>query len=291
MLANFDNQIKLNNGIILPRIGFGTAMIEPYEMDDVIKAAIDCGYRLFDSSPIYGNEKAFGEAIKKCGIPRNEILISSKLRNSQQQYNDAIASFYETLKQLDTDYLDLYLIYWPCPAYNRYCEAWKALEKLYKEGYVRAIGVSNFLPEHLEKLAKASDVVPVVNELECNPYLSIKDLRQYCVQRNICVEAWFPLGGPKTKLGGEIVSGKRLLDDEVILSLANKYKKSPAQIVLRWEVQSNIIPLPKSSKPERISENIDIFDFKIADNDMKLIDGLNINRRCGHDPATTNDQF
>lgn len=283
--------IKLNSGAEMPALGFGTAMLDGSKIQSVIRAAVESGYRMFDSSPLYGNEAEFGDALRSSGIKREEVFIASKLRNSQQKYEDALRAFDSTLKALKTSYLDMYMIYWPCPAYDRYCEAWKALEHLQKEGYVRNIGVSNFLPEHLEKLLGMCEIVPAVNELECNPYFSIAALRNYCGKKGIAVEAWFPLGGPVKKLGGNESSGPRLLTDPLLVELGKKYGKTAAQIVLRWEVQQGIVPLPKSSDPHRIFENINIFDFGLSDEDMYRIDMLNIDLRNGHDPATTNDQF
>jgi diketogulonate reductase-like aldo/keto reductase len=183
------------------------------------------------------------------------------------------------------------MIHFPCPACGLYTEAWRALEHLYKEGYARAIGVSNFHQTHLEKIFAMCEIPPMVNELECNPYLSIAPLRQYCHEHQIWPEAWFPLGGPATRLSGKAVGGKRLLEDGLLIGLGAKYGKSPAQIALRWELQSDIIAIPKSAKPHRIRENIDIFGFELSESDMAAIDSLDCGQRSGSDPETCNDQF
>jgi diketogulonate reductase-like aldo/keto reductase len=284
--------VELSNGVQMPQMGFGVAMLEPGKaLQDAIDTALDAGYRLFDNAPIYGNETAFGESIRNNGVARGEIFISTKLRNSQQKYELALAACADSMKALGVDYLDLYMIHFPCPAYDLYRDAWRALEHLYKEGYVRAIGVSNFQQTHLERIFEMCEIRPMVNELECNPYLSIEELRGFNTEHGIRTEAWFPLGGPATRLSGKAVNGERLLADELLGKLVEKYEKSPAQIALRWEVQSGIIPIPKSSKEHRIRENINIFDFELSLQDMAAVGSLNINQRSGSDPETCNDQF
>jgi len=283
--------ISLNNGVPMPQIGLGMACIEPgEELDAVIPAAIEAGYRLFDNAPLYGNEAEVGAALRAVGIPREQLFLSSKLPNSKHKYEDALKAFGESLKRLGTDYLDLYLVHWPVPAQGLYLEAWKALEKLYNEGLVRAIGVSNFLEHHVEKLLASCEVRPVINQVECNPYLGMARLRQYCLSQGIVPESWFPLGGPAVPLKGSSPD-KVLLEDPVLAELGSKYQKTVAQIVLRWHVQSNIIPVPKTSKPERLVENIDIFDFCISDEDMGRLDAFDYGRRCGPHPDECNDLF
>jgi len=283
--------LSLNNLVKIPAMGLGVAMIEPgVVMDEAIEAAVAAGYRLFDVAAFYGNEEALGSALRKTGISRDEIFVSTKLRNSQQSYEDALKAFDLSLKTLQLDYLDMYLIHWPCPAYDRYREAWRALEHLYESGLVRAIGVSNFNESHLEQLLASCDVAPVVDQLECNPYLSISSLRRYCMARDIRPEAWFPLGGPLVPLKGEPAE-RRVLDDPVLASIGERYGKSPAQTTLRWHVQSGIVPVPKSSRPSRLRENISIFDFELTAEEMKTIDGLDFGQRLGPDPDTCNDQF
>jgi len=283
--------VTLNNGVKMPQFGLGVVFLEPGEMmRTAVGAAVDAGYRLFDNAAFYGNEAAVGDALRSTGIDRKELFISTKLRNSQHRYEEALKAFDLSMKTLGVDYLDLYLIHWPCPEYDLYREAWRALEHLYAAGYVRAIGVSNFHVPQLEAILSMCEVRPVVNQLECNPYLSIAPLRQYCQDHEIWPEAWFPLGGPAVKLKGD-APDKVLLDDPLLAAVGEKYEKTPAQIVLRWEIQSGIITIPKSARPERIRQNIDIFDFELSPEDMAAIDGLNYDRRVGPDPETCNDQF
>lgn len=280
---------KLLNGALWPQMGFGVAMIDKNDVQGVIDTAIEAGYRMFDTSALYGNEKEVGEAFRNNGIPREQLRICSKLPNESQRYEDALKAYRTTCKALGVEYLDLYMIYWPCPAKGLYCEAWKALEHLYKAGDVRMIGVSNFQEDHLERLLAGAEITPALNELECNPYLSIAPLRKYCNEHGIDVEAWFPLGGPAKKLFGNVSTGPTLLKDPVIEKIASAHGKTIAQVLLRWHIQSGIIPLPKSSRRERIFENINIFDFELTADEMALINSLNINLRNGHDPATTNE--
>lgn len=283
--------VTLNNGVKMPHIGFGVAMIEPGQMmDTAVDAAVQAGYRLFDVAPLYGNEGALGDALRKTGIKREEIFLSTKLRNSQQKYEDALQAFELSRRTLQVDYLDLYLVHWPCPGYDRYCEAWKALEHLYSSGFVRAIGVSNFLEPHLERVLSMCEIPPVINQLECNPYHTISGLRAYCHDHDIWPEAWFPLGGPAVPLKGEPPE-RLLLEDPQLRTIGDRYGKTPAQVVLKWHVQSRIIPVPKSSNPVRVKENIDIFDFELLAEEMAAIDALNFDQRLGPDPATCDDQF
>lgn len=284
--------ITLNNGVKMPQLGLGVVFLEDGEMmQTAVDSAIDAGYRLFDNAASYGNEAAVGNAIKNNGIKREEVFISTKLRNSKHKYDDALFECDKSMKNLGVDYLDLYLIHFPCPGYDLYCEAWKALEHLYKEGMVRAIGVSNFHGSHLEKIFGMCEIPPTVNQLECNPYLQIAPLREYCQDHNIWPEAWFPLGGPADMPRDETTAGKVLLKDPVINELAEKYGRSPAQIVLRWETQSGIIVIPKSRNPGRIKENISIFDFDLSGEDMRRVDALDCGFRLGADPDLCNDQF
>jgi len=285
--------VTLSNGIQMPRLGLGVMFIEEgQEMQNAIDTAIDTGYRLFDNAALYENEAAVGKALKNNGIKREEVFISSKLRNSEQKYEKALKAFDLSMKTLGLDYLDMYLIHWPCPEHDTYCEAWKALEHLYKEGYVRAIGLSNFQENHIDKIFGMCEIPPVINQLECNPYLTIEPLRKYCHDHGIWSEAWFPLGGPAQPLEGEpLPEEERLLNNPVLKEISEKYNKTVAQIVLRWEVQSDIITIPKSSKPHRIKENIDIFDFCLSRDEMQKINSLNRDLRIGPDPQTFNLLF
>lgn len=283
--------VRLNNDVLMPKIGLGMACAEPGEgLDALVHAAIEAGYRLFDNAPLYGNEPQVGGALGTAGIPRDQLFISSKLPNSKHSYEDALKAFDESRKNLGVDYLDLYLIHWPVPALDMYTEAWKALEHLHREGFVKAIGVSNFHEHHLAKLLQACEIKPVVNQLECNPYLAIEPLRRHCLSLEIMPEAWFPLGGPAVPLKGS-APDRVLLEDPLVRRLAEQYGRTPAQMVLRWHVQSSVIPVPKTSRPKRLVENISVFDFAISDEDMALMDGLDYGRRVGPHPDECNDLF
>jgi len=274
----------------MPVLGLGM-MFQDDGLNAAVQTALDAGYRLFDNAPLYGNEAACGEALRRSGVARGELFISSKLRNACHRYEDALREFDLSLKRFQTDYLDLYLIHWPCPGLDLYTEAWRALEHLYDAGLVRAIGLSNFHAPHIARILGMCRIPPAVNQLECNPYHSIAPLRAYCHDHGILTEAWFPLGGPAVLPSGEPAPGRPLLGDGRLGALAQRYGKSPAQIALRWEIQSGMIAIPKSGRPERIRENADIFDFSLSEADTKAIDAMNCNRRVGPDPDTYNGMF
>lgn len=270
--------IKLNNGNEIPAIGMGT-----YELADNIKdmqvivdSAIEIGYRLFDTAALYGVEDILGEALRNNGIPREELFISSKLKNGHHRYEDALAEFDKSMKALGVDYLDMYLIHYPCPEHGLFKEAWKALEHLYKEGYVKNIGVSNFYIEHLEALLPSCEIIPVIDQFECNPYITMRPLREYLKEKGIQPEAWFSLGGPAVKSIAVDNPDLNLMTDPVVASIAKKYGKSQAQILLRWAAQSGIIVIPKSANPVRMRENFSIFEFTMSDEDMRRLDDLNL---------------
>ena len=277
----------------MPRMGFGCAMVEGEQQESVIHAALEAGFRLFDNASLYANEEGIGRALRTSGVPREELFVSSKLRNKEQGYDLALKGFEGSLKRLGLDYLDLYLIHFPMPRRGLYGETWRALERLYEEGAVRAIGVSNFESHHLETLFGNCTVRPMVNQLELNPYLAITPLRQYCAQHDIQVEAWFPLGGP----AGEGLGPKPktdqipLLQNETIVDIAQARGRTPAQVVLRWALQSGVIPLPKSERPERIRENFAAFDFELTPDDMGRIDLVDCNGRLGPAPDDCHDMF
>lgn len=283
--------VLLNNGNKMPAMGMGVVFLDSEgKTQETVDRAIECGYRLFDNAAFYGNEEAIGQALKNNGIPREELFISSKLKNGHHRYDDALYECEKSLKRLQVDYLDLYLIHFPCPEHGLYTEAWKALEHLYKEGVVRNIGVSNFHQSHLERIFDMCEFKPVVNQLECNPYLTIDPLRAFLREHDIVTEAWFPLGGPAVKLDGGF-SDKSLMSDPVILELAQKYNRSPAQIILRWEVQSGIIVIPKAANPVHMRENISIFDFELSLEDMSRVHGLNCDYRCGPSGDSCNEYW
>lgn len=271
-----NNTITLNNGVQIPKLGLGVFRVEDSkELINAVKAAIKNGYRIIDGAAIYGNEEAMGEGIrqgiKEAGISRKDLFITSKVWNADLGYESTIAAYEESLKRIGLDYLDLYLIHWPVE--GKYKEAWRALEHLYKKGSVKAIGVSNFQVHHLEDLLKDAEVKPVINQVELHPYLSQQEVREFCRDNNIQVQAWSPL-----------MAGNGLLENEVLKEIAKKYNKSVAQIVLRWDLDSNVITIPKSTNEERLIENIDVFDFNLSKEDIEKIDSLNKDLRVGPDP-------
>lgn len=288
MSNNVCPTVTLNNGIEFPVIGFGVAGLNKGEiLRNGIQTALDSGYRLFDNAPFYGNEAEVGAALRESGYKREEYFVSTKLPNDCHDYNDAIAAFHKSRELMGLDYLDMYLIHHPMPMVGKYCEAWKALEKLYEEGYVRIIGISNFKEHHIEKVLSTCNVKPMVNELECNPYFTIAPLRKYCADNDIRVVTWFPIGGPLNPpppIPPRPADFVNMLNDETLNAIGAKYGKSAAQISLRWAIQSGCTPVPKSGNPKRIRENIDLFDFSLTDEDMAAIDKLNQDRRLGPDP-------
>ncbi|MGD6896827.1 aldo/keto reductase [Bacillus sp. OG2] len=275
MPKSLQDTTKLHNGVEMPWFGLGVFKVqEGSEVIDSVKAAIKNGYKSIDTAAIYGNEEGVGQAIKESGAPREELFITTKVWNSEQGYDSTLAAFDESLSKLGLEYVDLYLIHWPVK--GKYKETWRALEKLYKDGRVRAIGVSNFHVHHLEDLLETAEIVPMVNQVEYHPHLAQLELREFCKQKGIQLEAWSPL-----KQG-------QLLDEPVITEIAEKHKKSPAQIILRWDLQNEVITIPKSVKEHRIIENADIFDFELSSEDMEKIDALNKNERVGADPDNFN---
>lgn len=273
----------LQNGVNIPCVGFGTWQVENGESAiDSVSEALEFGYRHIDTAAGYGNEESVGIAVKKSGIKREEIFITSKLQNSEHGYENTLAAFEKTLKNLDTNYLDLYLIHWPNPIKFRehWQEAnagtWKAFEELYMEGKIRAIGVSNFLPHHMDELKKTATIAPMVNQIRLCPGDAQQNLVSYCRDKNIIVEAYSPLGT------GRIFEVKEMQE------LAAKYQKSVAQICIRWSLQMGFLPLPKSVTKERIQENSNVFDFELSKEDVELI--KNLDGCCGYarNPDETN---
>lgn len=261
---NVADRVELNNGVYMPWLGLGVwTMDNGKEVIESVKYALSVGYRSIDTASLYANEKGVGIGVKESSIKREDVFITSKVWNTEQGYESTLKAFDRSLKELDTDYLDLYLIHWP--AAGKYKETWRALEKLYEEKLVRAIGVSNFMIDHLEDLFTTANVVPAVNQIEFHPYITHKELTNYCEKHLIQIEAYSPL------MLGKVGKVKEIAE------LGKKYKKSPAQIVLRWDIQNEIITIPKSSNPKRIKENSEIFDFELTEPEMNLINSLNIN--------------
>ncbi|WP_042463962.1 aldo/keto reductase [Neobacillus dielmonensis] len=268
----------LHNGVKMPWFGLGVFKVkEGSEVIESVKAAIKNGYRSIDTAAVYQNEEGVGQAIRESGINREELFVTSKVWNSDQGYESTLQAYETSLKKLGLEYLDLYLIHWP--GKTKFKETWKALEKLYKDGRVRAIGVSNFKVHHLEELLKDAEIKPMVNQVEYHPHLTQKDLLTYCQNQGIQLEAWSPL-----KQG-------QLISDPTINEIAEKYGKTAAQVILRWDLQTEVVTIPKSIKEHRIIENANIFDFELSQEDMKKIDALNKDERVGSDPDTMSAGF
>ncbi|WP_084111156.1 aldo/keto reductase [Chryseobacterium taiwanense] len=274
--------IKLNNGVEMPVLGVGSFALPTIQAADDIAFALQNGYRLVDTATNYGNEKEVGEGIKRSGVKRSELFVTTKLWIEDFGYDNAIKGFENSLKLLGLDYIDLYILHWPVPTdFDKTVQAYKALEKLYVDKKIRAIGVSNFTIEHLENLMKQTSVVPAINQVELHPYLIQKDLRGFHKNHGIVTECWGPIGGELTNSASNPTAPIRLLQDYTIVKLAEKYKKVTAQIVLRWHVQNGMIAIPKSQHYERLLYNIDIFDFELTADDMAAIDNLNKNLHGG----------
>ena len=259
--------IILNNGVEIPQLGIGGFA----QGTDEIVEALKIGYRLIDTAAQYENEEQVGAAIKKSGIPRQEIFLSTKLWTDDIRKRRVRKAFLESLKRLDVEYVDMYLIHWPAAGY---AEAWVEMEKLYQEGYIRAIGVSNCHWVHLKEIEKDSSVTPAVNQIESHPKFNNQELIDYCKARGIQVEAWCPLGG----------TYGRVLEDPRIIEMAEQCGRTPAQVILRWHMQRGIITFPKSSRPARMQSNFDVFSFELTSNEMTILDSLNTGRRTGADP-------
>ena len=261
--------LKLSNGIEIPQIGFGTFKIPDDTAAEAVKTALEAGYRHIDTAAIYRNENGVGKGIKESGIPRNEIFLTSKLWNDDQGYDTALKAFDESLKKLGTDYLDLYLIHWP-KAKNK--ESWKALEKVYKDGRVKSIGVSNFKEHHLDDLLTDAEITPMINQVELHPQFPQEALRNYCAKKGILIEAW-----------GSLMQGQ-IFDKEAIKEIAQKHNKTVSQIGIRWALQNGVVTIPKSTHEQRIKDNLNVFDFELDNEDMKKIAELNTGIRIGRDP-------
>jgi diketogulonate reductase-like aldo/keto reductase len=271
----------LRDGMVLPAVGFGTAGMHGANGVRAITSAIRRGYRLLDTAYNYENEGTVGEAIRQSGVPREDILVSSKLPGRYHEYDKAIPMIQESLYRAGLDYFDLYLIHWPNPHVGHYVEAWQALVDAQKFGLIRSIGVSNFLPEHLEKLRQETGVLPVVDQLEIHPRFSQSKQRRYNNEHGIVTEAWSPLGGQGFQV-------KEMLELPQVVRLAERYGKSAGQIILRWETQLGVLPLPLSHNAARQQENLDIFDFELEQSDVEALTALDIadGRVSGGDPRT-----
>jgi len=275
MATAITDSVRLSNGVNMPWLGLGVWQAEEGEtVINAVKLAVQAGYRSIDTAMIYRNEEGVGKAIRECGVPRDQLFITTKVWNADQGYESTLAAFEESSRKLGLDVIDLYLIHWPVK--GKYRETWKALEKLYKDGRVRAIGVSNFQIHHLEDVLADAEIKPMVNQVEYHPRLSQQPLLQFCQANGIQLEAWSPL-----MQGG-------LTDHPVLQEIGAKYGKSPAQVILRWDIQNGVVTIPKSVREERIRENAAIFDFALTGEDMAAIDALNEDKRVGPDPDNFN---
>lgn len=270
-ITNLQGTFELHNNVHMPYFGLGTYQADnDQEVIDAVQYALDFGYRHIDTAAVYGNEQGVGKGVKKSSVPREDIFVVSKVWNADQGYESTLKAFEASLQRLNLDYLDLYLIHWPVP--GKYKETWRALEKLYKEERIRAIGVSNFMQHHLEDVLNDAEVVPMVNQMEFHPYVVQQHLLDFCASKGIQYEAWSPF-----------MQGK-LFTLDICESLAKKYGKSPAQVILRWNLQKGVVTIPKSSKKERIASNADIFDFELSQEDISHLDELDRSERIGPDP-------
>ncbi len=269
--------IMLNNGQPIPQLGFGVFLVEPEDTAEAVSTALEVGYRHIDTAEMYGNEKEVGEAIAKSGLDRSEVFVTSKLNNGSHRPEDARQAFDETLKSLGFDYIDLFLIHWPLPMKydGDFVSTWETLGEFYRDGRARSIGVSNFQPHHLRRLHAQSDIPPAVNQIEVSPYLTQNELRVFCAEHQIAIEAWSPLAR-----GGE------LLEDHAVTQIARSTGKTPAQVVLRWHIERGDIVFPKSVTAARIRENFDIFDFELSGEEVAMISALNRDQHTGPDPDT-----
>lgn len=275
MISNLKNTVTLNNGVKMPWLGLGVFRVEDSpKLVDAVKTAIKNGYRSIDGAAIYDNEVSMGkgiaEGIKAAGISREDLFITSKVWNADLGYESTIKAYETSLKKLGLDYLDLYLIHWPVE--GKYKDAWRALEYLYKQGRVKAIGVSNFQVHHLENLMKDAEIKPMINQIEFHPRLTQGKVRAFCKQNDIQLEAWSPL-----------MVGK-LFNNEILKEIAHNHNKSIAQIILRWDIQNGVITIPKSTNEGRIIENSQIFDFELTNEEVEKINSLNQDLRVGPDP-------
>jgi 2,5-diketo-D-gluconate reductase A len=269
--------VRLNNGVEIPQLGFGVFQVKPEECVEAVTTALEVGYRHIDTAQMYGNEKEVGEAVRRSGLDRSEVFVTSKLNNNKHARDDALKAFDQTLDDLGFDYLDLFLVHWPLPGIEiDYVETWQAMEEIAAGGRCRAIGVSNFHEQHLRRLFEATETVPAVNQIEVSPYLTQDPLRAFNREHGIAVEAWSPIARGKVN------------DDPVIARVAESVGRTPAQVTLRWHVQRGDIVFPKSVRRERMAENFAIFDFELDEAAMAALSGLDRGERTGPNPDEFN---
>lgn len=270
-MTSLIKKISLSNSVSIEQLGFGTfKIVEQQEANNAVMTALNNGYRSFDTAQLYNNEKILGEAFVNSGVARQELFLTTKVSNLNQGYEQTLKSFEQSLKDLQTDYLDLFLVHWPLK--NHFFDTWKAIEQLYETKMVRAIGVCNFHQSHFELLKTRANIKPMINQIEIHPYLVQKELIEYLNKEQIAIEAWSPL------------ARGRVVDEPLLINIGQKYQKSSSQVTLRWHVQKDLIVIPKSVNPLRIAENMQIFDFELTDTEMQQIDSLNEDFRTGPNP-------
>jgi len=264
--------ITLNNAGTIPQLGFGVWQVSTDDIVSAVSTALDVGYRHIDTAAAYENEEGVGQAVRESGIPREDVFVTTKLQNDAHGYESGLAAFDASLDRLGLDYVDLYLIHWPIPAKNLYVDTWRAMEKIYSDGRIRALGVSNFERNHLRRIADECTVLPALNQIELHPTFTQAESRHVHDEMGIVTEAWSPLGQAQD------------LESPAIGAIAQRLGKSPAQVILRWHLQLGNVVIPKSVTPARIRENIDVFDFELSNADMGEISGLDSGNRVGPDP-------
>ena len=267
-------RLALHDGIEVPQLGFGVFQVPPEETQNAVEMALDAGYRHIDTAAAYRNEAGVGAALAASGLPREDVFITTKLWNTEQGHDATLAAFEASLERLGLDHVDLYLIHWPVPSEDRFIDTWRAFERIYEEEAASTIGVSNFRVDDLERLVAETGTRPAVNQIELHPRFQQAELRAFHAEHRIATEAWSPLAQ------GE------LLNDETIVRIADRHERTPAQAILRWHLQLGNVVIPKSVTPERIRENIEIFDFELSDEEMAEFARLDSGERIGPDPAT-----
>ncbi|WP_106401759.1 aldo/keto reductase [Actinocorallia populi] len=273
-MASTSPNVRLNNGVQIPQVGFGTYQIPPEKTREAVLTALEVGYRHIDTAQMYGNEREVGEAVRDSGIDRDEVFVTSKLNNGAHARDAALKAFDGTLEALGFERIDLFLIHWPLPTVGDFTQTWAALEEIYRSGRSRAVGVSNFQPPHLRRLMESSDLVPAVNQVEVHPYFVQNEVRAYDAEHGIATEPWSP------------IAQGLVLDDPVINAVADRLGRTPAQVTLRWHVQRGDIVIPKSVRRARMQENLDLFGFELSAEDMAAVTALDRGERTGPDPDT-----